>query len=145
MMFDPVAERRERLEDFGQLEARRRPRRASTCPSSRRAGSRCAPSRVLPVAAVCASGVPAGTIDSRNGSAIVTPTPFRNVRRDRCFLRQECHASSSYGFFSSHLERRALDDAEDERREAMIVSAPSDVTIARTVGMSSGCIGRPRA
>ena len=27
----------------------------------------------------------AGTIASRNGNAMVTPTPFRTVRRDSCF------------------------------------------------------------
>ena len=60
------------------------------------------PSRVLPLAAVCASAVPAGTIDSRNGSAIVTPTPCRNVRRDRCFLVMNAMVGSraaGLGFF----------------------------------------------
>src|SRR5262245_35819182 len=44
------------------------------------------PRRVRGFAAVCASGVAAGIIDSRNGSATLTPTPWRNVRRDRWFL-----------------------------------------------------------
>src|SRR5438034_11094578 len=44
------------------------------------------PSRVFGLAAVLLSGVCAGTIDSRNGSATVTPAPRRNVRRERCFL-----------------------------------------------------------
>ena len=42
--------------------------------------------RVRPAAAVFAKGVCAGIIDSRNGSASVTPAPRRNVRRERCFL-----------------------------------------------------------
>ena len=41
-------------------------------------------SRTRP-AAVRASAVRAGTIASRNGRATVTPSPFRTVRRDRCF------------------------------------------------------------
>jgi hypothetical protein len=32
------------------------------------------------LAGVCASAVKAGTIDSSNGSAIVVPTPSKNVR-----------------------------------------------------------------
>ena len=44
------------------------------------------PRRVFGVAAVCASAVPAGTIDSSSGSASVTPAPRRNVRRERCFF-----------------------------------------------------------
>src|SRR2546422_8562558 len=45
-----------------------------------------APNRVRGLAAVCASGVAAGTIDSRKGKAMVTPAPRRNVRRERCFF-----------------------------------------------------------
>src|SRR5262245_44192641 len=44
------------------------------------------PSRVLGMAAVFFRGVCAGTIDSRNGNATVTPAPRKNVRRERCFL-----------------------------------------------------------
>ena len=44
------------------------------------------PSRVFGAAEVAASAVPAGTIDSRSGSARLTPVPFRNVRRDSDFL-----------------------------------------------------------
>ena len=52
------------------------------------------PSRTCGFAAVCASAVRAGTIASRNGSAIVTPTPRMNVRRERCFLIQDAHLVS---------------------------------------------------
>src|SRR5262245_22821427 len=45
-----------------------------------------APMRVFGAAAVCASAVRAGTIDSSSGSASVTPVPRRNVRRERCRL-----------------------------------------------------------
>ena len=37
----------------------------------------------------------AGTIASRNGSATVTPMPFRTVRRDRCFLVMNIRCSST--------------------------------------------------
>ena len=43
-----------------------------------------AASRTFPAAAVFATA-PAGTIASRNGSAMVTPTPLRAVRREMCF------------------------------------------------------------
>jgi hypothetical protein len=38
------------------------------------------------LAGVCASAVNAGTIDSSSGSAIVVPTPSRNVRLGNAFL-----------------------------------------------------------
>ncbi len=42
--------------------------------------------RIFPAAAVFAHTVRAGTIASRNGSAIVTPIPRRTVRRETCFF-----------------------------------------------------------
>src|SRR5215470_2121633 len=42
--------------------------------------------RLFGFAPVLLSGVCAGSMDSRNGNAIVTPAPLRNVRRERCFL-----------------------------------------------------------
>ena len=42
--------------------------------------------RLLGSAAVLTSGVAAGTIESSSGSASVTPTPRRNVRRGRCLF-----------------------------------------------------------
>ena len=42
-----------------------------------------AASRTFPDAAFAAA--PAGTMASRNGSATVTPRPFRAVRREMCF------------------------------------------------------------
>src|SRR5882762_7700245 len=44
------------------------------------------PSLRTGLAAVLASGVAAGTMDSNNGNAIVAPTPRRNVRRGMNFL-----------------------------------------------------------
>jgi hypothetical protein len=44
------------------------------------------PNRLRGLAAVPASAVAAGTIDSSRGSASVTPVPLRKVRRERCFL-----------------------------------------------------------
>ena len=37
-------------------------------------------------AAVCASAVAAGIIESSSGSASVAPAPFRIVRREMCFF-----------------------------------------------------------
>src|SRR5262245_37959877 len=45
--------------------------------------------RLFGVAAVLAKGVCAGSIESSNGSARVTPVPRRNVRRDRCFFEMK--------------------------------------------------------
>ena len=42
--------------------------------------------RVFVSAADCRASARAGTIASSSGSAIATPAPRRNVRRDRCFL-----------------------------------------------------------
>src|SRR5215467_269788 len=80
-----------------------------------------APNRVRAFAAVCRSGVAAGTMDSRKGNAIVTPAPVRNVRRDRCFFVM--NAIFSLQRFSLHflLKRIALDHSEDQRRELVVV------------------------
>src|SRR5579862_1834968 len=107
------------------------------------------PKRCRGAAAVFASGVCAGTIASSSGRAIVAPTLLRmNVRRDTCFLVRYIAASPcpqsttedtedgrSHGFsrwFSApsvlirlrrlHLERHAVDDAEDQRREAVVAA-----------------------
>jgi hypothetical protein len=42
--------------------------------------------RLFGSAAVLTSGVPAGIIESRSGSASVTPMPRRKVRRGRYFF-----------------------------------------------------------
>src|SRR5262249_21779733 len=44
------------------------------------------PRRRMGAAAVSASGVIAGTIASRSGSATAAPIPRNNVRRSRCFF-----------------------------------------------------------
>ena len=49
-------------------------------------GKKTPTNRLFGAAAVCASSVLAGTIASSNGSANVTPAPFRNVRRGICFF-----------------------------------------------------------
>ena len=49
-------------------------------------GMKTNPSRRTGCAAVCASGVAAGTIDSSSGKAMVAPIPRRNVRRGMNFL-----------------------------------------------------------
>src|SRR5687768_3279106 len=73
------------------------------------------------LAAVWASAVRAGTIASRNGSAITAPAPRRIVRRGMCFLEINMVTPSPLtcgpvrlgggGRLLVHLERRALDDA----------------------------------
>src|SRR5215470_17255328 len=111
-----------------------------------------APNLALPVAAVCARAVPAGTIDSRNGSAIDTPTPRRNVRRDRCILLMNISAlreltTSKFSVVScnllllhSHLERITRHHAKDQRRESVVVlrSTSNDGTNRRHVEVLYG-------
>src|SRR4029079_9819973 len=82
-------------------------------------------SRVRPAAAVFASAVRAGTIASRNGSAIVAPMPRRTVRRLTCFFVRYISPLLSVrtGVRAAHAERRALHDPEDERRKVILVRA----------------------
>ncbi len=44
------------------------------------------PRRIFGAAAVCASAVRAGIIESSNGNAMAAPAPRSSVRRERCFL-----------------------------------------------------------
>src|SRR5882724_5968276 len=55
------------------------------------------PSRLFGLAAVLFKGVCAGTIDSRNGNATVTPAPRRNVRRERDFFVMNMVSPSQHG------------------------------------------------
>src|SRR5213593_1547333 len=48
-------------------------------------------------AAVCRNGVCAGSMDSRNGNATVTPQPRRNVLRGMCFLVKNIYLFSEIG------------------------------------------------
>src|SRR5215831_18740001 len=89
-------------------------------------------------AAVNRSGRSAGTIDSRNGSASVTPAPRRNVRRGMCFLVTNTSASLvRHVGLDSHLKLRAPDDAEDDCREAVVLprGAVDDRADGRHVGV----------
>src|SRR5581483_5029690 len=98
------------------------------------------PSRVLGAAAVRASSVPAGIIESSSGSASDTPAPFRNVRRGRCFFEMNMDAAPLIDHLSEmecvtrslrpgaplhpfllHPEWLAFHDADHERRKAIIV------------------------
>src|SRR5688572_28192290 len=94
------------------------------------------PSRVREAAAtVWAKAVRAGIIDSRSGKASVTPTPFRNVRRDRCFFVTNAildllipwpvRKDRPYGlrFLYTLLERIAFDNAHQQRREPVPLAA----------------------
>src|ERR1700735_3119043 len=87
---------------------------------------------VFETAAVFASGVWAGTMESSKGRASVTPIPRKNVRRGKCFLVMNivsrlsiCFSSAGLGgsrLFRSHLKRRALHDSQHQRREAVTVA-----------------------
>src|SRR5690242_20045528 len=90
--------------------------------------------RVLGAAAVLATGVCAGTMESSNGRAKDTPIPRRTVRRERCFLVMNIAlglliqvAGNSIGrrthilFRSSHFERRTFHDSENERGKSVVV------------------------
>src|SRR5688572_20418459 len=102
------------------------------------------PSRDTGLAAVCASSVRAGTIESSSGSAIDTPIPLRNVRRGRCFREMNMLSppggpkaaryvsivgglqTARYEFPAARLrclltERRAADDARHDRREPVVL------------------------
>src|SRR5262245_22173313 len=82
-----------------------------------------APNRVL-AAADCRIGVAAGTMDSRNGKAIVTPAPWRKVRRERCFLVMNAIVQLLFGIFLHlHLllKRIALNNPKRERREPVVI------------------------
>src|SRR5438552_12765776 len=78
--------------------------------------------RLFGDAAVCASAVPAGIIESSSGSASVTPMPRRNVRRGnaRLVMNVICASfrrSTVHGRFhivDSPLEWNAVDDTEYE-------------------------------
>src|SRR4051812_19891516 len=54
------------------------------------------PRRLFGDAAVLPSGVWAGTIESRSGSAIATPAPRRKVRRGRCFFVMKLMSRCSF-------------------------------------------------
>src|SRR5215510_14482947 len=79
--------------------------------------------RLFGVAAVLLRGVCAGTMDSRKGRAIVTPAPLRKVRLERCFLEMTVMTVSSGRLFHHHLERCALNNAENDRRKMIIVAS----------------------
>src|SRR5580765_2514451 len=90
--------------------------------------------RFTGAAAVSRRGVSAGTIDSRSGSARVTPAPLRNVRRGMCFLVRNMIASpdsvrlkpdatsvNALRRLHSHLKLRALHDAEHDCRKPVVL------------------------
>src|SRR5580692_907899 len=96
---------------------------------------------ILGAAAVCTRATVAGIIASSNGSAITAPTPRRTVRRDKCFLVRNIMSDPSDHSMRYrnlrhlhvrlartlarghplHLECRAGDDADQDRREAIMV------------------------
>ena len=89
-----VAERLERLEDRRELEAGALGGRRPLVHDGAVRDVDEAEARHAAFAAVCASSVRAGIIESSSGSARVTPMPRRNVRRGRCFLVMNIVVSS---------------------------------------------------
>src|SRR5262245_31945868 len=89
-------------------------------------------------ASVAANATDAGSMASSNGSANVQPALLRNVRRGMCRLVMIMGLLHSLAPVTAraaggvarhrldtlhvHLERLAVDDAEDERREAILVA-----------------------
>ena len=116
--------------------------------------------RIL-VAAVFASAVRAGTIASRNGSATVTPSPLRAVRRERCFCVMNIVADSfapvllatrhwpaplvvSLG--STRFIRNAgVLTTPRTNAESFRSCVPASRITRRTAAMSNGSTRRPRA
>src|SRR4029079_3016681 len=96
--------------------------------------------RFTGAAAVSRDGVNAGSIESSNGSASVTPAPRRNVRRGMCFLATNIVVSTHsrrvhrtgpglqlsvrvYNVLAldPHLELRALHYCQHDGRESVVV------------------------
>src|SRR5690348_5084450 len=92
-------------------------------------------------AAVAASAVPAGIMASKIGSAIDAPTPRSTVRRERCFLVMntlellrplsvavcglrglQIRRAVAGCRYALRRELRALDDAEHDRVEAILIA-----------------------
>ena len=133
---DPLAERRERLQDFRQLEAlagrRRRPlvhRRAVRdvdASQTRAAGGRRLGERRSP----------AGTIDSRNGSAIGDAHAVEERAPRQVLLREKCHVlrAPRTSSFSSETARSRRPRAPGTKNDSR--SAHARLTMARTAGMS---------
>src|SRR5262249_61576116 len=83
--------------------------------------------RVRPAAAVRATGVCAGTMESSSGSASAPPMPRKIVRLFRCFLVMNMLLIPLHGgcvglLGFAHLERRAPHDAENEAGETIAVA-----------------------
>ena len=81
-----VLERLKRRKSAREFQSRRLPPRASSWPSPRRAGMKHNPSRICGFAAVFASGVCAGIIESSSGSDKVTPNAAQKRAAGKCFL-----------------------------------------------------------
>ncbi len=96
---------------------------ASTCPSSRRAGSRSR--RIASCLSPRSGRAPCRPAPSIPGTAARSTRPRRrrNVRRDRCFLVMNIVSFriATVGFFIFIWNGVARDDAEDERRESVVV------------------------
>src|SRR5215475_15104534 len=88
-------------------------------------------------AAVWARAVCAGIIASSSGSPTATPAPRRNVRRDKCFLVMNIIGSliTRNLLRSPHLERRAVNDTQHDRRKLVIVLGrnPDDLPYGRHI------------
>src|SRR6185436_20547741 len=87
-------------------------------------GTNITPKRISGLAADCAIGVNAGTIDSRNGNATAAPIPRNMVRRERLFfIVNICVLLKVLGRDRLHplLKRRTLYNPQDQRRKTIIL------------------------
>ena len=103
------------------------------------------PSRIRGFAAVFASGVCAGTIESSSGSDIAVPMPRKNVRRERCFFVMTLHvaillngtlsgAAPAVFIFISNGTLSTVPN--NQRRKTDSRERAASWTILRTAGMS---------
>src|ERR1051325_8663996 len=99
------------------------------------------PIRRTGLAAVLASGVAAGTMDSNNGKASVAPTPRRNVRRGMNFLVMKLIARSSVqtGFHDVGLTQiPSACDKENRPPTFLEGDQPASETLFTAAGESVG-------
>src|SRR5580765_3123020 len=108
------------------------------------------PRRFTGLAAVLASAVIAGVIESSSGSAITAPTPRRKVRLGNASLEINIGSAPGYECPTAqvgaslvricslrfpHLKRRALGDAENQRLEPVVGrrAVPNDPAYRRRI------------
>src|ERR1700716_722394 len=83
-------------------------------------GTYTTPKRFTGLAAVLARADSAGTMLSRNGNASVAPMPRSTVRRGTAFFAMNMPSLLLLAPRRAHAERRAVENAADDRRPAVI-------------------------